>query len=146
MEVFVSRGDSHGQTVDFYLSETRDREATKLFLKKSLAKPDKRPPHVFARDGLQLPGRAAGVASRRTSCATLPAANTRYGNNRIESDHRHVKRRLRAMQGPRTTATAWAVIQGIEAAYMIRKGQGLGITRRNLYGQAWLFGSLLGAV
>jgi transposase-like protein len=55
-----------------------------------------------------------------------------------------VKRRLRAMQRPRTTTTAWAVIQGIEAAYMIRKGQGLGITRRNLYGQAWLFGALLG--
>ena len=44
------------------------------------------------------------------------------------------------MQGPRTTATAWAVIQGIEAAYMIRKGQGLVITRHNLHGQAWLFG------
>ena len=27
--------DSHGQTVDFYLSETRDREAAKLFLKKA---------------------------------------------------------------------------------------------------------------
>jgi len=39
----------------------------------------------------------------------------RYCNNRIEYDHCHVKRRLRAMQG-RTPATAWAVIQGIEAA------------------------------
>jgi len=64
----------------------------------------------------------------------------RYGNNRIEADHRNVQRRLRAMQGPRTTTTAWAVIQGIEAASMIRKGQRLGITRRNLHGQAWLFG------
>jgi transposase-like protein len=72
------------------------------------------------------------------------ASELGYGNNRIESDHRHVKRRLRAMQGPRTIATAWAVIQGIEAAYMIRKGQTLGITRNNLHGQAWLFGSLLG--
>ena len=48
------------------------------------------------------------------------------------------------MQGSRTAATAWAAIQGIEAAYMIRKGQGLGITRHNLHGQAWLFASLLG--
>jgi hypothetical protein len=37
------------------------------------------------------------------------------------------------------------MIQGIEAAYMIRKGQGLGKTRHNLHGQAWLFGSLLDA-
>jgi len=28
--------------VDFYLSETRDREAEKLFLKKALANPDNR--------------------------------------------------------------------------------------------------------
>jgi hypothetical protein len=47
------------------------------------------------------------------------------------------------MQGPRTTATAWRVIQGIEAAQMIRKGQVLGITRHNLHGQAWVFGTLL---
>ena len=44
--------DSHGQTVDFYLSETRDREAAKCFLKKALATPDNRPPGVVARDGL----------------------------------------------------------------------------------------------
>jgi hypothetical protein len=48
------------------------------------------------------------------------------------------------MQGPRTPTTAWAVIQGIEATYMIRKEQGLGITRRNQHWQAWLFGALLG--
>jgi transposase-like protein len=34
--------DSYGQTVDFYLSETRDREAAKLFLRKALANPDNR--------------------------------------------------------------------------------------------------------
>jgi hypothetical protein len=40
--------------------------------------------------------------------------------------------------------TAWAVIRGIEAAQMIRKGQVLGITRYNLHGQAWVFRTLLG--
>jgi len=45
--------DSSGQTVDFYLSETRDREAAKCFLKRALANPDNRPPHVFARDKLR---------------------------------------------------------------------------------------------
>jgi len=45
--------DSNGQTVDFYLSETRDREAAKCFLKRALANPDNRPPHVFARDRLR---------------------------------------------------------------------------------------------
>ena len=137
--------DSHGQTVDFYLSQTRDREAAKLCLKKALANPDNRPPHIFVRDGLrsypaalrelQVEDRVAHRCRQRTH---------RYDNNRIESDHRHVKRRLRAMQGPRTNVTAWAVIQGIEAAQMIRKGQVLGITRQNVYGQAWVFAALLG--
>ena len=45
--------DSHGQTVDFYLSEKSDREAAKRFLQKALANTDNPPPHVFARDGLR---------------------------------------------------------------------------------------------
>jgi transposase-like protein len=32
--------DSQGQTVDFFLSESRDREAAKIFLKRALANPD----------------------------------------------------------------------------------------------------------
>ena len=35
--------DSNGQTVDFYLSDTRDRAAAKVFLKRALANPDNRP-------------------------------------------------------------------------------------------------------
>ena len=137
--------DSHGQTVDFYLSETRDREAAKLFLRKALANPDNRPPYVFARDGL----RSYSAAIRELKVegeirSTCRQRTGRYANNPVESDHRHVKRRLRVMQWPRKTATAAAVIQGIEAANIIRKGQVLGITRYNLHGQAWVFGALLG--
>jgi transposase-like protein len=138
--------DSQGQTVDFYLSETRDREAAKLFLKKELANSDNRPPHVFLRDGL----RSYSAALRELQAEGRVVRRCRqrirqYDNNPIESDHRHVKRRLRAMQGPRTMATARTVIQGIEAVQMIRKGQVLGITRQNLHGQAWVLASLLGA-
>jgi transposase-like protein len=136
--------DSYGETVDFYLSETRDREAAKIFLKKALANPDNRPPHVFSRDGLRsYPAAIRELQAEGHIRHRCRQRTRRYCNNRIESDHRHVKRRLRAMQGPRTRATAWAVIQGIEAAQMIRKGQVLGITRQNLHGQAWVFGALL---
>ena len=130
---------------DFYLSETRDREAAKCFLKRALANPDNRPPHVFARDKLR--SYSAAIRELRSEGQLHPTCRQRtrrYSNNRIESDHRPVKRRLRAMQGPRTMATACAVIAGIEAVQMIRKGQVLGITRFNLRGQAWMFGTLLG--
>ena len=137
--------DGQGQTVDFYLSETGDREAAKRFLKKALANRDNRPPQVFARDGLRSYPAAIrelqeeGLMRRSCRHRTRP-----YANNRVESDHRSIKRRLRAMQGPRSGHTARTLIQGIEAAHMIRKGQVLGITRNNLSGQAWVFGSLLG--
>ena len=137
--------DSQGQTVDFYLSETRDREAAQCFLKKALANPDNRAPHVFARDGL----RSYPAAIRELQKENLIHGSCRhrtrpYANNRIESDHRFIKRRLRAMQGPRNAPTARRVIQAIEAVHMIRKGQVLGITRHNLAGQAWVFATLLG--
>jgi IS6 family transposase len=45
--------DSQCQAVDFYLSETRDCEAAKLFLKKALANPDNQPPRAFARNDLR---------------------------------------------------------------------------------------------
>ena len=137
--------DSSGQTVDFYLSETRDREAAKAVLKRALANPDNRPLHVLSRDGLRsYPAAVRELQHLGHVHRGCRQRTRRYCNNRIESDHRHVKRCLRAMQGPRTAATARRAIQGIEAAQMIRKGQVLGITRRNLHGQAWVFGALLG--
>ena len=137
--------DSHGQTVDFYLSETRDREAAKRFLKKALANPDNRAPHVFARDGLRSYPAAIRELQKESLIHGACRHRTRpHSNNRIESDHRFIKRRLRAMQGPRSTPTAWRLVQAIEAVHMIRKGQVLGITRRNLAGQAWVFAALLG--
>ena len=97
--------DSHGQTVDFFLSETPDREAAKQFLQKALANPDNRLPCVFVRDGLrrypaalrelETEGRLPRRCRRRTR---------RYCNNRIASGDRHIKRRVHAMQGPRTAA------------------------------------------
>ena len=49
--------DGGGQTVDFYLSETRDREAAKLFLKRALGNPDNRPPAARV-----CPGRSAELS------------------------------------------------------------------------------------
>jgi transposase-like protein len=109
--------DSAGQTVDFYLSETRDREAAKLFLTRALANRDNRPPRVFARDGLRsYPATIRELQKEGHLRHRCRQPTPRYCNNRIEPDHRTVKRRLRALQGPRTTPTAWAVIQGVEAA------------------------------
>ena len=109
--------DGSGQTVDFYLSETRNREAAKIFLKRAMANPDNRPLHVLSRDGLRsYPAAVRELQKEGHVNCRCRQRTRRYSNNRIESDHRSIKCRLRAMQGPRTAATAWRAIQGIEAA------------------------------
>jgi transposase, IS6 family len=100
---------------------------------------------VFARDGLR--SYAAAIRELKAEGeirSTCRQRTHRYANNPVESGHRHVKHRLRTMQWPRSKATTVAIVQGIEAAQMIRKGQVLGIARHNLFGQAWVFGALLG--
>jgi transposase-like protein len=137
--------DNRGPTVDFYLSETRDRDAALRFLQTALANPDNRPARVFSVDGNR--SYRAAIREMHSTGKFVQKCRyrrSRYRNNRIESDHRHVKRRWRAMQGARTVATARAVIDGIEATHMIRKGQMLGIPHHNRRGQAWVFGALLG--
>ena len=77
--------DGGGQTVDFYLSETRDREAAKVFLKRALGNPDNRPPHVFARDGLRSYPAAIRELQGEGQLHRCRQRTRRYCNNRIES-------------------------------------------------------------
>ncbi|MBM6584395.1 DDE-type integrase/transposase/recombinase [Microvirga sp. BT689] len=44
-------------------------------------------------------------------------------NNRIEQDHRAVKRRVRPMLGFQSVASARAILGGIEMIHMMRKQQ-----------------------
>jgi putative transposase len=46
-----------------------------------------------------------------------------YLNNRIEQDHRAVKRRVRSMLGFQSVASARAILGGIEMIHMMRKQQ-----------------------
>jgi putative transposase len=47
----------------------------------------------------------------------------RYLNNRIEQDHRRIKRRLRPMLGFKSQTTAEVTLSGIEMVHMMRKRQ-----------------------
>jgi hypothetical protein len=98
--------DSGGQTVDFYQSGTRDREAAKCFLKRPLANPDNRHPHVFARDRLrsypaairelQNEGQLGRGCRHRTRPPARQAAFTSYAE---PSDHSDRLRRDRWIRG-----------------------------------------------
>jgi len=47
----------------------------------------------------------------------------KYLNNRIEQDHRFIKKRVRAMLGFKSFRTAKIILSGIELMHMIRKEQ-----------------------
>ncbi|MEY8351224.1 IS6 family transposase [Bacillus cereus] len=116
--------DSDGNTIDFYLSESRDKQAAKRFFKKALAashicKPrvitvDKNPAYPVAIQELKEEKRMPeGIQIRRV----------KYLNNIVEQDHRFIKKRVRSMLGFKSYETATSILSGVEAMHMIKKEQ-----------------------
>jgi putative transposase len=48
---------------------------------------------------------------------------SQYLNNRIEQDHRRIKRRTRSMLGFKSSTCAAAILSGVEMVHMLRKRQ-----------------------
>lgn len=116
--------DSEGNTIDFYLSQRRNAKAAKRFLKKALASCHATKPRTITDDG----DKAYPVAIRKLKADNCLPHNTplrvkKYLNNIIEQDHRFIKKRIRNMLGLKSYKTARKMIDGIEAMYMIKKGQ-----------------------
>jgi putative transposase len=121
--------DSNGDTVKFWFSERRNLIAAKRFLRKAL-KRHGRPDRIVI-DGSQTNREAillCDVESRLRDCSRrqlrpIRVWQSRYLNNRIEQDHRAIKRRVRPMLGFQSAATARVILSGIEMVHMMRKGQ-----------------------
>jgi len=116
--------DPKGNTIDFYLSESRDKRAAKRFFKKALrsfhvSKPlvitvDKNPAYPMAIEELKKEKKMpVGIQIRQV----------KYLNNIVEQDHRFIKKRVRSMLGLKSFRTAKSMLSGIEAMHIIKKGQ-----------------------
>lgn len=121
--------DSVGDTVEFFFSEHRDLAAAKRFFKQALDRHG-RPDRVVI-DGSQT-NREAIVSCDRTYRIESDAPETtppitikksKYLNNRIEQDHRRIKRRVGPMLGFKSAASANIILSGIELVHMMRKRQ-----------------------
>ena len=122
--------DSTGDTVDFWFSEHRDLSAAKGFLRKALERHGR--PDRIVIDGSQT-NREAIIScdaedrlrdrSRRV-LKPIRIRQSQYLNNRIEQDHRRIKRRVRPMLGFKAFNSANATLDGIEMVQMMRKRQG----------------------
>jgi len=122
--------DKQGRTVDFLLSERRDVAAAKRFFSKAMKKHGT--PRVITLDAYAASHRAiTELQSAGTLARRAVIRSSKYLNNVVEQDHRHIKQRVRAMLGFRRFETAAITISGIELAEKIRKQQ---FKTRNLLG------------
>ncbi len=117
--------DKAGNTLDFMLSERRNRPAATRFFAKALSSNGIPNKIVIDKSGANAAGiREVNRILKRFGCsAKVQTIRSKYLNNMIEQDHRFIKRRVRHMCGFKSFRSASATLEGIEVANMIRKQQ-----------------------
>jgi transposase-like protein len=121
--------DSHGGTVEFWFRERRNLAAAKQFLSKALKRHGQ--PERVVIDGSQTNLEAilsCNMTNRlqdrsRRKLKPIRIRQSAYLNNRIEQDHRAIKRRVRPMMGSKSMSSACTILGEIEMVHMMRKGQ-----------------------
>jgi putative transposase len=110
--------DTHGQTIDFLLTEHWDQEAALRFLKKAIRRHGV--PETIRIDGSDA--NEAGIKrSNEEHSTAIDIRQIKYLNNMVEQDHRGVKRVTRPMLGFKSFAAAHDTLVGIELMHMLKK-------------------------
>lgn len=112
--------DKHGQTIDFLLTEHRDKAAALRFLKKAIRRNGL--PETITIDGSDA--NEAAIKRYNEEYGThIIIRQVKYLNNIVEQDHRGVKRVTRPMLGFKSFEAAQDTLVGIELMHMIKKRQ-----------------------
>lgn len=117
--------DKEGNTIDFYLSSTRNIGSAKRFLGKALRSlpyyspprsinTGKNPTYIKAIEELKSEG---------ICCSDSEHRRVKYLNNIIESDHVKLNRLIKPTLGFKSLKTAYATIKGFELFRMFKKGR-----------------------
>ncbi len=117
--------DKSGNTIDFYLSPTRNTKAAKRFLSKALGSiPKWSHLQTINTDKNPTYGKAIAELKKDNKCSPeLEHRQVKYLNNLIESDHGKLKRLIRPTLGFKSMKTAYATIKGFEVMRMFKKGR-----------------------
>jgi transposase-like protein len=116
--------DSEGNTIDFYLSKARNKQAAKRFFKKTLAFSHVSIPRTITVDkNPAYPIAIQELKKEKKMPEGIQIRQIKYLNNIVEQDHRFIKKRLSTMLGLKTFRTAKAIISGIEVMHMMKKKQ-----------------------
>jgi transposase, IS6 family len=116
--------DGTGQTIDFRLSAKRDKAAARRFFRRALGRQNTRNPREIVTDRLtSYPGALRELKRDGELWRFTRHRRGRWLNNRVEQDHRRIKRRTRPMLGFKRFVTARRALAGVEAMAMLAKGQ-----------------------
>ena len=138
MDVSLPRHRQQCRHIEFWFSERRNLTAAKRFLRKALKRHGRSERIVI--DGSQINREAilsCDAESRlqgrsRRSLKPIRIRQSQYLNNRIEQDHRAVKRRVRSMLGFKSADSACVILGGIEFIHLLRKLQANYVCSRQL--------------
>ncbi len=114
--------DKEGQTIDFFLSKTRDTNAALTFFKKAITSSGQPEKINMDKSGANLAG-LQHVNRVLPDTEQIVIRQVKYLNNMIEQDHRGIKRITGPMLGFKNFMCAEATLAGIELYHMLRKGQ-----------------------
>jgi transposase, IS6 family len=137
--------DSHGNTLEFLLSPTRDVQAAKRFFLKALTAPHTSTPRVITVDkNAAYPKAFKALRAEGILSGSCELRQSKYLNNLVEQDHCFMKRLVKLGMGFFSFETAWRTLQGYEAMNMLRKGQMRGIEKGDSIKQVAFIASLFG--
>ena len=86
--------DGEGQRTDFLLSPQRDGDAVRRFFRQALSEVRHLHPREIVSDGNPIyPAVIEELKQERVLGVSCRFRNSRYVNNRVEQDHRAIKRR-----------------------------------------------------
>ena len=130
VDVYLYRAvDKFGKTIDFMLSERRDKQAALSFFNKAISENGLPEKVTMDRSGANKAGIDAVnlfltfLSSIMQIIFRITVRQIKYLNNIVEQDHRAVKRITKPMLGFKSFNSAEATIAGIELHHMLKKGQ-----------------------
>ncbi len=116
--------DSEGNTIDFYLSESRNKQAAKRFFKKALAFSYVSKPYVITVDkNSAYPVVIQELKEEKHMPEGIQIRQVRYLNNIVEQNYHFIKKRVRSMWGFKSYETTVSILRGVKVMHIVKKGQ-----------------------